>query len=1088
MADKVQIVIEVDGSQGTAAIQQIKSGLSSLGPAGSSAGQTASTGIGQINRGLSSMSEQLRSLATSIGGALAFRKLTTFMSGTITASNQLRNSQLGLQSSARNLGLDVGAVTAASKELAKDGFLTLADASKGLQNLLASGLSLPQATHLMQKNKDAAIFNRQAHLGLSESQRVFTQGFKDEISTLTDATGVSTNYSRALGDTFKLVKAGQIDFSKYRDQFTQAEIATLRHTVASVKSAEQLDKTNRSVLAMIGFLRELERDQGNAALGAGDLQVAQNKLNDQIQKTEAAVGQALTPAYKKLLDAGLPLLQQVGAWVELHPDLTVGILGTATAVGVLAASVGALAFALPQLIQGFTFLRGLGGVGAGGALAGRFLAGGVIGGLSLGAAGVALDKLNEEQEKNEQLRKEIEVGGLANSLGLSGSEIAAIRSASKGFSTDPEALSFEDNIKKIAEARSGLKKGVFLGATAQEANALRVKKELEDKLKALGLGGGGGEGKSRLLPLPHHAPRSLFQGGQVDLTDPRFQLDLDLSARIQDMEEIQRVQEEIERAGFNTRLSVISNEAERRSLENERRAREATKTIDDLTERERVFNEAKAAFDAESAAQLSARNRDRALSLQEEVALLQAEVGGGIGGGAGARFARQLSRLGVQQSFDIKRARREGASPEVLALLAERHHLEVIRLQQDRYQDLYNNIADHAGRVWDGMFQKGKNVFTALGDTIKGIWLTTMRKMFSDFVAGLLTPVFSRLSGGFGGLGGAAAPAGARGGFGGLLNFGGLFGGGGGGSLGGFRTPPFLPGGAGGGPLSLLGLGGAGAAAGLTPGVAAALPTTFTNTGLLPTGAAAGGAAGGGFSLFGLSGAQLGAFFTNPFTIAIGAAIGGAILFSKLRKSREDKFREEILRDFAINVSEKRILQQIKRLGENAFGREADRKRFETLRLDPVQSLLLNYAQQTGQSPALLPLYQRFFGSGRTPQSLSFDPSRGIPAFGNGGIVTRPTLALIGERGPEAIVPLSRGGSSTAPVFNITTNVDATGATDPAAIGRAVETAVGRAVEKILESGKIGAKTIDRAVVRLVNRGLAGDYRRRDVLGSLLGG
>jgi hypothetical protein len=33
-----------------------------------------------------------------------------------------------------------------------------------------------------------------------------------------------------------------------------------------------------------------------------------------------------------------------------------------------------------------------------------------------------------------------------------------------------------------------------------------------------------------------------------------------------------------------------------------------------------------------------------------------------------------------------------------------------------------------------------------------------------------------------------------------------------------------------------------------------------------------------------------------------------------------------------------------------------------------------------------------------------------IPAMADGGIVTRPTLALIGERGPEAVVPLSRGG------------------------------------------------------------------------------
>ena len=31
-------------------------------------------------------------------------------------------------------------------------------------------------------------------------------------------------------------------------------------------------------------------------------------------------------------------------------------------------------------------------------------------------------------------------------------------------------------------------------------------------------------------------------------------------------------------------------------------------------------------------------------------------------------------------------------------------------------------------------------------------------------------------------------------------------------------------------------------------------------------------------------------------------------------------------------------------------------------------------------------------------------------ALAGGGIVTRPTFALIGEAGPEAIIPLGRGG------------------------------------------------------------------------------
>ena len=43
-----------------------------------------------------------------------------------------------------------------------------------------------------------------------------------------------------------------------------------------------------------------------------------------------------------------------------------------------------------------------------------------------------------------------------------------------------------------------------------------------------------------------------------------------------------------------------------------------------------------------------------------------------------------------------------------------------------------------------------------------------------------------------------------------------------------------------------------------------------------------------------------------------------------------------------------------------------------------------------------------------------------VRPFKNGGIVTRPTLALIGEQGPEAVVPLSGGGRAGGLTINVT--------------------------------------------------------------------
>jgi hypothetical protein len=59
----------------------------------------------------------------------------------------------------------------------------------------------------------------------------------------------------------------------------------------------------------------------------------------------------------------------------------------------------------------------------------------------------------------------------------------------------------------------------------------------------------------------------------------------------------------------------------------------------------------------------------------------------------------------------------------------------------------------------------------------------------------------------------------------------------------------------------------------------------------------------------------------------------------------------------------------------------------------------------------------------------------GIPRMAEGGIVTKPTLALIGEAGPEAVVPLSKMGQMSSS-SNITVNVQGA---DPQQVVNALE-------------------------------------------------
>ena len=65
----------------------------------------------------------------------------------------------------------------------------------------------------------------------------------------------------------------------------------------------------------------------------------------------------------------------------------------------------------------------------------------------------------------------------------------------------------------------------------------------------------------------------------------------------------------------------------------------------------------------------------------------------------------------------------------------------------------------------------------------------------------------------------------------------------------------------------------------------------------------------------------------------------------------------------------------------------------------------------------------------------------GLTAMASGGIVTSPTMALLGESGPEAVIPLSSGGG-LGNTYNI--SVDAGIAGNPVEIGQQIVTAISK--------------------------------------------
>jgi phage-related minor tail protein len=65
-----------------------------------------------------------------------------------------------------------------------------------------------------------------------------------------------------------------------------------------------------------------------------------------------------------------------------------------------------------------------------------------------------------------------------------------------------------------------------------------------------------------------------------------------------------------------------------------------------------------------------------------------------------------------------------------------------------------------------------------------------------------------------------------------------------------------------------------------------------------------------------------------------------------------------------------------------------------------------------------------------------FNPFAGVSMFAKGGIVTAPTLGMVGEAGPEAIIPLNRAGKIGGTTINLTVNAGM--GTQGAEVGRQI--------------------------------------------------
>jgi hypothetical protein len=293
---------------------------------------TAANGLKNINKLSDESKRTLGEL--SIAAGAAFAGLGLAVKKGADAFSQYQQTLAGFRAQLNYIGEDFESVMNIVAEKTKDGLISESDYMAAIKNLTSYGMSVEKAAETIDRLKDSAAVNRQAHYSLSEAVRVTTEGIKNENSVLSDAAGVQKNISKMI------------------DEYAQSV----------GKSANALTQAEKAEAVYAATLTETEAVIGEAAKQAGTLAGAASAASVSGEKLAQAFGAAMEPTLIKLVTAFGEILTRITDFVSKNKELVEGVtvatgllLGFIAAIGAYA-KISAFASAIKILAADFGIL------------------------------------------------------------------------------------------------------------------------------------------------------------------------------------------------------------------------------------------------------------------------------------------------------------------------------------------------------------------------------------------------------------------------------------------------------------------------------------------------------------------------------------------------------------------------------------------------------------------------------------------------------------------------------------------------------------------------------------------------------------
>ena len=293
--------------------------------------------IEQSNKNVENSNKSLDAsyVALSAAAVLAFGKIVSAIKDCISEYNNYKQAMSGLQNIADYTGQDMTKLTEIMERFTKYG-LTQTDLATAIKNFSLMGYTAEETEQMIEALTNSAISNRQACYSVSEAVRVASEGYKNGISTLSYAAGVTENLS--------------VMETKYAE--------SLGKTASQLTDAEKNQAyLNRTIEAAAPFASATAEYMDTLA-------GKQGQYSQAMRDTQVAYAEALEPTLTKLIETGTNVLNFINSLIDSNPTLISGMTTFAVTLTTVTVAMIALkkakeayttsAFAATAATEGFT--------------------------------------------------------------------------------------------------------------------------------------------------------------------------------------------------------------------------------------------------------------------------------------------------------------------------------------------------------------------------------------------------------------------------------------------------------------------------------------------------------------------------------------------------------------------------------------------------------------------------------------------------------------------------------------------------------------------------------------------------------------